>query len=236
MSKPPRLTKTISFRTIRAIDQNCLGDNIRGSAIITYPATELDAMVHQYNSTLRSLLDKHAPLKSNIFPVRHMIPWYSDEIEDAKQQRRKLERLWRRTRLTVHRQMYQAQKQLLNDLNNSEKASYFNDKITNCAGNQSTLFKTVDQLLHRKVVQPLPAHSSVQELADRFNKYFTSKIETIRHALDMNAEQATYHHVLSGDSTILPAESLNNFAPATQDEIRKLICKSSDATCSLDPV
>ena len=52
----------------------------------------------------------------------------------------------------------------------------------------------------------------------------------------MNAQQATHHHVLSGDSTILPAESLNNFALATQDEIRKLICKSSDATCSLDPV
>ena len=155
-----------------------------------------------------------------------MIPWYSDEIEDAKQQRRKLERLWRRTRLTVHRQMYQAQKQLLNDLINSEKANYFNDKIANCAGNQSTLFKAVDQLLHRKVVQPLPAHSIVQKLADRFSKYFTSKIETIRHALDMR----DYYHVLSGDSTILPAESLNNFSPATQDEIRKLISKSSDAT------
>ena len=197
VSKPPRPTKTISFRKIRSIDQDCLADNILGSEIITHPATELDGMVHQYNTTLRALLDKHAPLKTKTFPVRQMIPWYSDEIEDAKQQRRKLERLWRRTRLTVHRQMYQAQKQLLNDLIKSEKARYYNDKITNSAGNQSTLFKTVDQLLHRKAVQSLPAHSSVQELADRFSNYFTSKIETIRQALDTNVQETTDHHLMN---------------------------------------
>ena len=236
VSKPPRPTKTISFRKIRSIDQDCLADNILGSEIITHPATELDGMVHQYNTTLRALLDKHAPLKTKTFPVRQMIPWYSDEIEDAKQQRRKLERLWRRTRLTVHRQMYQAQKQLLNDLIKSEKARYYNDKITNSAGNQSTLFKTVDQLLHRKAVQSLPAHSSVQELADRFSNYFTSKIETIRQALDTNAQETTDHHLMLDDTIIPPTERLNNFSPATEDEIRKLICKSSDATCSLDPV
>jgi len=71
-------------------------------------------MVCQYNSTLMTLLDKHAPLKRKDIPVRQTIPWFSDEIEDVKQQCRKPERLWRRTRLTVHRHMYQAQKRLLN--------------------------------------------------------------------------------------------------------------------------
>jgi hypothetical protein len=37
--------------------------------------------------------------------------------------------------------MYQTQKRLLNDLMNSEKAKYFNDKTGGCVGNQSTLFK-----------------------------------------------------------------------------------------------
>ena len=59
----------------------------------------------------------------------------------------KLESLWRRTRLTVPSQMYQAQKRLLNDLMNSKKAKYLNDKIVSCAENQSTLFKTADELL-----------------------------------------------------------------------------------------
>ena len=105
------------------------------SLILRHPAMELDAIVCQYNSTLRTLLNKYASLKSKTFPVREMIPWSSDEIEDAKQQRRKLERFWRRTPLTVHRQMYQAQKRLLNELMNSEEAKYFNDKIVSSAGN-----------------------------------------------------------------------------------------------------
>jgi len=135
MSKPPRPTRTIPLRIIRAIDQNCLADDILESAILRRPAVELDAMVCQYNSTLRTLLEKHASLKSKTFPVRQMIPRFSDDIEDAKQERRKLDRLWRRTTLTIHRQMYQAQKRLLNELMNSEEAKYFNDKIVSSAGN-----------------------------------------------------------------------------------------------------
>ena len=144
ISKPPWPTRTISFRKIRAIDQNCLAENIRETAILRHSAIELDAMVYQYNSPLRPILDKHSQLESNTFRVRQMIPWFPDQIEDAKQQLEKLERLWTRTRLTVHRQMYQAKKRLFGDLMNSDKVKYFNDKIVSCAGNQSTLFKTVD--------------------------------------------------------------------------------------------
>ena len=72
--KSPRPTRTISFRKIKAIDQTFLDDDIRKSAILRHPAMEPDAMVYQYNSTLRTLLDKHAPLKRKTFPVRQMIP------------------------------------------------------------------------------------------------------------------------------------------------------------------
>jgi len=60
--------------------------------------------------------------------------------------------------------MYQAKKRLFGDLMNSDKVKYFNDKIVSCAGNQSTLFKTVDELLHRSITL------SSQELGGRFSK------------------------------------------------------------------
>ena len=52
----------------------------------------------------------------------------------------------------------------------SDKVKFFNDKRVSCAGNQSTLFKTVDELLHRKAFQSLSAHKNIQELAGRFSK------------------------------------------------------------------
>jgi len=35
---------------------------------------------------------------------------------------------------------------------------------------------------------------------------------------------------------MLPSDNFNNFSRATEDEIRMLILKSSDATCFLDPM
>ena len=50
-----------------------------------------DAIDH-YNSTLRSIADKHAPLKERIITVRPKNKWMTDEIKVAKAYRRKLEK------------------------------------------------------------------------------------------------------------------------------------------------
>ena len=89
------------------------------SALLTHPEMEFDTVVCKYSWTLRTLLDKHAALKVKTFPVWKMIPWFSCKTEDVKKQHRKLESLWRGTHLPVHRNMYQAQKRLINDLINT---------------------------------------------------------------------------------------------------------------------
>jgi len=76
---------------------------------------------------------------------------------------------------------------------NSEKAKYFNHKIVGYAGNQSTLFETFDELLHREAVQLLPAHNDILELADSFRKYFIPKLKMIWQVLDTNFQQNTNH-------------------------------------------
>jgi len=62
---------------------------------------------------------------------------------------------------------------------------------------------------------------------------FNSKIEMIRQVLDTNFQHFT-NHIQLGDITMLHTNSFNSFSPTTEDEIRKLIIKSSDATCFLD--
>jgi hypothetical protein len=46
-----------------------------------------------YDITLRSILDKHAPLKSKVMTVRTMVPWFNDSLKKLKAKRRKLERI-----------------------------------------------------------------------------------------------------------------------------------------------
>ena len=51
-----------------------------------------------YNSNLKSVLDKHAPLKTKVNVESPRVPWFNEEIKDAKRKRRKAEKKWRSSR------------------------------------------------------------------------------------------------------------------------------------------
>ena len=67
---------------------------------------QVEELVATYNNNLTMCLDTHAPWRS--VRTRNNIPqaWYDADIADARERRRKLENLWRRTKLEVHRQLY----------------------------------------------------------------------------------------------------------------------------------
>ena len=68
--------------------------------------TDINMVVRQYDASLSSLLDKHAPSKRIYVVERPMNDWMTDDILVRKALRRKYESLWRKTRLTVHFDMY----------------------------------------------------------------------------------------------------------------------------------
>ena len=68
--------------------------------------TDVYIVVRQYDASLSSLLDKHAPSKRSYVVDRPMDDWMTDDILVLKALRRKYESLWRKTRLTVHFDMY----------------------------------------------------------------------------------------------------------------------------------
>ena len=71
-------------------------------------ALQLDSsdLLHSYNSGLREVLDKHAPLRHRRITDRSSAPWLTVQVKEAKQQRRCAERRWRKSGLTVHRQIF----------------------------------------------------------------------------------------------------------------------------------
>ena len=68
--------------------------------------TDVNLVVRQYDASLSSLLDKHAPSKRIYVVERHMNDWMTDDILVLKALRRKYESLWRKARFTVHFDMY----------------------------------------------------------------------------------------------------------------------------------
>ncbi len=70
-----------------------------------------NALVSLYNKELSNILDKHAPKKK--ITVTNKTPWTSDEIRSDKCLKRKLERKWLKTKLTIDEQNYKNQKNLM---------------------------------------------------------------------------------------------------------------------------
>ena len=80
------------------------------------PAQVLSDKVQQYDEILKALLDKHAPEITKKVAEKESRPWINDKIAAAKKRRRRAERRWHRTRLTVHREIYQAERKKVQDL------------------------------------------------------------------------------------------------------------------------
>ena len=117
----------VEAHNIRAIYRPTLKEDLRShfSALSCPSAVGLD-------STLWTVLDKHAPATQRKVSTRRSCPWYSavsEELRAAKRERRKAERQWLSTRLTVHKQVYNAAKRHVTRLVQAAKTSFFSTKI-----------------------------------------------------------------------------------------------------------
>ena len=91
----------------------------------------------------------------------------------------------------------------------SAQSKLYNNKIEEC-GNDS---KAVNQ------VTILPTHSSTKELADRFAKFFETKVSMIRAGFHDTNQQCDFQipHVEC---------SFTDFSPVTENELRSIVMKS----------
>ena len=83
----------------------------------------------------------------------------------------------------------------------------------------------------------LPSDDETEMLPARFSNFFMDKIVKIRSAIYSESDVSAMHLAkedlfpdLKNDQT------LKNFQPATEEEIRKIILASSSASCNLDPI
>jgi exonuclease III len=232
---PPR--KSFTFRNIKGIDTDKFKADILKSDLYTAPAKDIDEKVKQYSDVLKSLLDLHAPEKSKKVAIRERRPWMTEKIANAKKRRRRFERKWRKSKLTVHREIYEQERDAVKEMIQSEKSHYYNEKVEECEGDQKKLFSIVDKLLNKNQPSAMPQHDSVESLVNSFSDFFQGKIETIRSTLsdlEATAEPLTCPPI----PELLPPSKnqMNSFELATEDEILKIIKSSSKASCELDPI
>ena len=135
-------------------------------------------------NTAVSLWPCSSILKRRVVTLRPSTPWYNDEIASAKRERRKLERHWRKTKLTVHQQLYKDKCKQVRSLITSAKMEFYSDLIKENKGNHKVLFSAIDRMLNLTPEKCYPSCESAKELCNNFADFFSSKIATIRSNLD----------------------------------------------------
>ena len=201
--KPAVQPVTTQFRSISKIDKNSFRQDLAQS---TTPLTPIS----DFNRQLCCVLDKHALLCHRTVRQRKPTPWFSSIAEQfckLKRERRRAERCWLKSKLTVHKQIYENIKRKVIDLVDNAKTAFYSFKIQTSSSCKE-LFHSFNAILGKKNSTPLPSSLDSDDIPQAFSEYFTNKIITIRNSFPpLNPTVAMDKTTYSGK---LLHQSLNN--------------------------
>ena len=234
-SKPKDKEKEVTFRRLRAIPMDDLIDNIQSSAALNASHETVNQQTDAYNSSLRGIINKLAPPMKKKVKGRPIAPWYTDDIQEKKRTRRKAERMWIKSGLEIHRQIYKAEVSAVNCLIKKSKQDHYSNKISECGKDSKKLFNIAGEMMGSKRNITLPQSTSQKTLAENFNNYFAEKITSIRDGLTANSNNEELGHAHDYD-TQFSGTCLDQFAPTTEQEVKKILSDSQSKSCELDPL
>ena len=109
----------------------------------------------------------------------------------AKRERRKAEKKWLKTGLTIFKQLYDKAKKKVASIIQRARKSYFISKIESCH-NAKQLYNIRGTLSGTEKTSPLPTTYAKEDLPQVFNSFFQEKNSTIRLQLDSDTSQHTH--------------------------------------------
>ena len=145
--------------------------------------------------------------------------------------RRQLERRWRHTKLTVDREIFVAQKFLVNNMLATAKAKYYISLVENNSNNPRQLWSTINSLSGNVKSRVLSDHENLSSLVNSFNVFFTGKVTQIRANIGIvdNVKLTS----LDNSSSIA---DMSVFHEMKEADISNIIRRSPSKCCSLDPI
>jgi hypothetical protein len=229
-SKPPSLTKH-SFRPVKSINIHSFIQEILSSTLITHPPSALSDLVDCYNSTLSSLLNKHAPVITKTLRLKPSNPWFTPVLRKLKRARRQLERTWSRTHSSNDLRSLRSATNRYHAAIIKAKRDYNAKLISSNLTNPRKLWHTVNNLLHRRSIPVLPSSVCLKSLSQSFATFFSDKI----HKLHTSILSQGNHSSPYVDPASKPSD-FSFFHSATVEEVSKLLDLSPVTSCDLDPI
>lgn len=225
VAKPVCEPITTVFRRINKIDRQALRDDLSVSL-------SANCSVAEYNETLKSILDRHAPLCQRKVSHRKFNPWFSsiaEQFGELKRERRRAERCWLKSRLTVHKEMYNSVKKKIASLVENAKTAFFSAKVL-ASKTCRELFSNLNFLLGKSSASPLPTSHAPEALPQVFADYFSDKIQVIR---DSFPPPNSLSHF---PESRFAGPFLESFTPVSEKHVFEILKNTAPKSCELDPI
>ena len=165
LSENPVSFNVFPIRKIHKINISDFRMDILKSDLIRCPYKTASLLSHQYFNTLRSLLDKHAPIMKKNIPRHSETGFINCDILKAKRLKRKYERAWRRENSASNRSQYRAAINHYNFLLEKSKCNHYSNIVAENQGNPKALWNCFKKILHRSSVAVLPHYTNKTDLA-----------------------------------------------------------------------
>ena len=125
-------------------------------------------------------------------------------------------------------EFYRLWRMVSNLLDNADR-KYYHIQLQDNTHNFKKIFRICDGILGRKWDLPLPQGNTDEELSERFNKFFITKIMYIWETL-----KAIHSQTIVAEDNNPP--SCTQFKELLVEDIIKLIKQSPSKSCELDPI
>jgi len=247
--------RDLLYRKYKDIDVELFKKDLRETELIKATSFDsLDETCEQLQSTLFDLMDKHCPMiKKRVKLNSRRSPWFDDELDSLRKDRRRLERRWCKTRDPADKLKYKEVRDEFDKLVKLKRVVFHSESLLKSNGDCKQLWKKINDLLG-KPNTTLPDHTNAEALAEDFKTMFSDKPTKIRKNIEQESAELkedaelllpTTKHVPCNSPEVEVEEmsgakeeigQFNNFCPVGEDELLKTIKSMSNKFCSLDPV
>ena len=238
MKKPDCNNKTITFRNLKSLDIDKLKNDLHIS--FSEPADaltiDIDQLASNFDRIVTRCIDSHAPVITKTIHVKQFSPWFNSNLLKLKQNKRKLERKYISTKFHTDLDNYKRSKKSYIYECKTSKTQYFCGKFSECGNDQRKIYSLINSLTNDNSSQLIPNEVDDRVSAEKFSEHFYSKINTIINNIEEIVRDESIVDDIDPPSQNHSSFILNSFNHVTPEEVRSIIIKSPNKSCSLDPL
>ena len=222
-------------RKINEIDLEAFKRDILSSDI-NHPEKFIDCNTAMgiYNNELSRILDAHAPV-IEFFVNPEQSKWVNTKVQEAKQKRRKAERVHNRLHTEESKDAFRKASKHAEAVINTTRDEYYRHRLKASDGNKKETFSIVNQLMDRDLKNGMiPKNKPADVICEEMQEFFKEKVEKIYSEMN-NCDSA----VEDGSKNITPdfeGTVWTEFHPISEDELKQVLSELNKKECEGDPI